>query len=98
MLNRDFVREVLVEAGLQGDELGQRGEVVLLSCRHGGAEKDSHCSQLVVALGLCPSAPGTCGYITSWGRGDFARGIKLRPLRRDDPGFPREPSAITGSL
>ena len=63
-----------------------------------GVRKNSHCSQLVVALGLCPSAPGTCGYITSWGRRDFARGIKLRPLRRDDPGLSGEPSAITGSL
>lgn len=33
VLHRDLIREVLVEARLQRQEVRQRGEVVLLSCR-----------------------------------------------------------------
>lgn len=38
VLDGDLIGEVLVEAGLQGDEVGQRREVIFLSCSHRGGE------------------------------------------------------------
>ena len=37
----------------------------------------------------CPyPGPGTCEHVTSVGRGDFAGGLKYKPLRRWIPGVP----------
>lgn len=52
--------------------------------------------RIVAPKDVQASIPGTCKYITSCGRKDFADVIKLRILRWGD--YPRAVNVIMGSL
>ena len=50
----------------------------------------------IMAPKMFLSGPRICAHVTAHRRGDLAGRIKLRPLRRDNPGFPGGPVPSQG--